>query len=543
MIFRVIVVFLLIFLSPIFSTSAQVVGLIKTSEAVQPGFTLFHPDFSRATYLIDNDGALINKWEGQYTPGRTVYLLENGLLLRSGSYPQTPFGAGGKGGYLELVDWEGNITWSYLLSNDSAVQHHDMKMLPNGNILAIVWDKRSIEESIQKGKNPEELGNSLWSEKIIEFKPLGNNNIEIVWEWFVWDHLIQDFDPTKENFGVVADHPEKVNINYTSNSLPIENWLHINAIDYNAELDQIMLSIHRFNEIWIIDHSTTKEEARGSSGGNSGMGGDLLYRWGNNASFNRGTNNDQKLFGQHNCQWIPGNFIDGGKIIYFNNGAGRSEDYSSVEIIDPDFDQETGRYGKDENNLYQPLTPSWVYTAPIKTDFFSRIISGAQRLANGNTLITEGLSGNFFEIDQQMEIVWQYINPINNTGSVCDTVSSISNNGSFRATRYSTDFGAFANKNLSPKGKIERTDCIVTSLENPYSIQNINVYPNPTQGNINVDTTGDGELLLYNSNGILVQHERTKSREARFENLASGIYLLVFKSNEEKYQSTKILVH
>jgi hypothetical protein len=536
-------IFLLFFWLFYFQVSAQVVGLIQTSGSVQPGFTLFHPDFSRTTYLIDNAGNIVNSWDGQYTPGRTVYLLENGLLLRAGNYPQTPFGAGGKGGYLELLDWDGNIVWSYLLSNDSAVQHHDMKMLPNGNILAVVWDKRSVTEAIQKGKNPDKLGNSLWSEKIIEFKPLGNNSIEVVWEWFVWDHLIQEFDASKENYGVVADHPEKVNINYMSSSLPIENWLHINAIDYNTELDQIMLSVHRFNEIWIIDHSTTREEARGSSGGSSGMGGDLLYRWGNNASFNRGTGNDQKLFGQHNCQWIPSNFIDGGKIIYFNNGAGRSEDYSSVEIIDPGFDKNTARYNRNEENLHLPLTPAWVYTASTKTDFFSRIISGAQRLANGNTLITEGLSGNFFEINQSKEVVWQYINPINNTGRVCDTVSTIANNGSFRANRYSPDFGAFINKELTPKGKVELTDCLVTTLGPDYPQQIYSVYPNPARDSFTVEAPEDSQMIIYNNKGTILYHQWSQNKKARFENLAPGFYLLIVKSKQQESKSIKIVIN
>ena len=81
--------------------------------------------------------------------------------------------------------------------------------------------------------------------------------------------------------------------------------MHTNAVAYNAELDQIMLSIHAFSEVWIIDHGTTTEEAASHSGGKRGKGGDLLYRWGNPRAYRTGTNVDQRLFAQHNAHWIP----------------------------------------------------------------------------------------------------------------------------------------------------------------------------------------------------------------------------------------------
>ena len=81
--------------------------------------------------------------------------------------------------------------------------------------------------------------------------------------------------------------------------------MHVNAVAYNAELDQIVLSSPHFNEIWIIDHGTTTEEAKGHTGGRWGKGGDILYRWGNPRAYRNGTKLDQRLFYQHNIQWIP----------------------------------------------------------------------------------------------------------------------------------------------------------------------------------------------------------------------------------------------
>jgi hypothetical protein len=58
----------------------------------------------------------------------------------------------------------------------------------------------------------------------------------------------------------------------------------------------------------------------------------------------------------------------------------------------------------------------WEYQKPIPESsgdykFFSWYISGAQRLQNGNTLITEGATGRIFEVTYEGEIVWEFISP------------------------------------------------------------------------------------------------------------------------------------
>src|SRR5204862_6845568 len=98
---------------------------------------------------------------------------------------------------------------------------------------------------------------------------------------------------------------------------------HVNAVAYNPDLDQIVLSVHAFSEIWIIDHSTTTAEAASHTGGRSGKGGDLLYRWGNPRAYRAGTVKDQRLFAQHNAHWIPKGYPGAGHLLVFNNGVRR----------------------------------------------------------------------------------------------------------------------------------------------------------------------------------------------------------------------------
>src|SRR5262249_23204710 len=112
------------------------------------------------------------------------------------------------------------------------------------------------------------------------------------------------------------------------------DWTHVNAVDYNAELDQIMLSTPEFNEIWIIDHGTTTAEAAGHTRGRRGKGGDLLYRWGNPATYRAGGPKDKTLFFQHNAHWIPKGLPGAGRMLVYNNGARRTGgNYSSVDEL------------------------------------------------------------------------------------------------------------------------------------------------------------------------------------------------------------------
>lgn len=391
--------------------------------------TLFAPLGNKTTYLIDEDGNEVKTWESEYSPALSAYLLDDKTLLRTASLGQNGnsiFGStGGAGGLVQQFDWDGNLIWEFEHNSDNYLLHHDIEYLPNGNILMIAWEYKSEQEAIDAGRDPSLLNEGeLWPDKIIEVMPEGTNSGTIVWEWHVWDHLIQEYDSTKENYGIVSEHPEKINLNFTLNQANAD-WNHINAVDYNEELDQILLTVRSFSEVWIIDHNLTTEKAAGNAG-------DLLYRWGNPQTYDRGTSSDQKLFVPHDGQWIEPGHAGENDILVFNNGQGRSDgDYSSVDQFTPPLDG--GSYLITSGNSFEPEALTWTYYSNPTSDFYANHISGAQRLSNGNTLICEGTEGRFFEVTSTGEIVWEYINPYIVSSPQGD------NNTAFRAIRYNLD--------------------------------------------------------------------------------------------------------
>jgi len=437
----------------------QTVGLFKNSPKAFPGYTLFAPKHHTLIYLMDNDGRAVHSWKSEYEPGQSVYLLENGHLLHCCFTRNRGFTRGGEGGRLEEFDWDGNLVWEFEYSTDQYLSHHDVKPLPNGNVLMLAVEKKTYEECIAAGFDPRMMrDNQIFPEYFIEVEPTRPKGGKIVWEWHVWDHLIQDNDPTKDNYGDVAAHPELIDVDCNGRAVPAF-WNHGNSIAYNAKLDQIVLSARGCNEIWVVDHSTTTEEARGHTGGRSGKGGDLLYRWGNPAAYGRGARDDRQLFQQHDAQWIPDGYPGAGNILIFNNGLDRG--YSTVVQIVPPMD-ERGNYRIAPGKAFGPEKPAWTYQADNPTDFYSSEISGAHRLPNGNTLICAGVRGTFFEVTQDGEAVWEYVNPVVSYGILAQGEKSGLDhrghnwNAVFKIHRYPVDYPGLAGKDLTPVGPIEQ---------------------------------------------------------------------------------------
>ena len=456
-------------------------GLTKTTKGVSPGYIMFPVTNSSSTYLINRKGEVVHEWKGNYEV-MNPYLMDDGSLVQGAFDPDYPvFGFGGPYGRIQKINWEGKMVWDFEYADTTQMIHHDFAVMPNGNILAIAYETSSYDYALALGRKPEFIPRSgPWMEKIIEIEPQGASGGKIVWEWRVEDHLIQDYDETKANYGNVAEHPELLSFNVgdsippaiTQDSLDIlkamgrggrnltidnpgSDIFHFNALNYNAELDQIAFSSPEMCEIFIIDHSVTTEEAAGHQGGKSGKGGDLMFRWGNPENYMQGDSTDQKLFYQHDIRWIEKGKPGAGNLTIHNNGVPMgpdSLDYSAVyEIIPPLM--EDSNYEMLANGRFGPEEPKWSYVAKDTISYYSPYISGAHRMHNGNTFINEGVRGRLFEVSPDNEIVWEYLIPYR--GNIHKPNGEPRNvmNGTFsvfRATFVPADHPALQGKDLKP---------------------------------------------------------------------------------------------
>ena len=436
------------------------IGLLYHDNAVSEGYTLFSPQTNHEVFLINNCGEKIRQWTFTEIPGATCYLLPNGNLLRAGK------------DFIETRDWNNVVVWSYATTANGIMQHHDIEPLPNGNILCIASDTYSLAAITAQGRNPAITGVNLKLERIVELQPVGTNNANIVWEWKFKDHLIQDFDATKLNYGAVQDHPELLDLNYNNDNN--SDFVHLNGIDYNADLDHILVSARHLSEIYIIDHSTTTAQASSHAGGSSNMGGDILWRWGNPEVYRQGTVADKKLFLQHDSKWVENGYLDDGKITVFNNGDGVTQTYSSIVMLLPEI--VSGVYTKT-NNVFNPSGYDWTWNGSILGTVLNESKqSGTHSLPNGNIIICETSLGRVSEITKSGTLVWSYKNPTGPIVNLSPTyynqtdIIPIDANGIFRGEKYPPNFTGFTGHDLTPIGIIENNNTLsadCTALENP----------------------------------------------------------------------------
>jgi len=533
-----------LFLFKTIKAQDQTLGtLLNTSNALS-GYTLLAPSLSNTTYLVDNCGLLINSWESEFRPGAVAYLLENGNLLRTGTVSGF-FSGGGIGGIIELYNWEGELIWSYRMADQHQHQHHDVEALPNGNILVLAWEKFSIEEAKSKGIEREISSLGIWPDKVVELKPLGIDSAEIVWEWHVWDHMVQDIDLNLSTYGIISEHPELIDMNLVGDFYASPDWNHCNALDYNPELDQIIINSRNFGEFWIIDHSTTIQESASNEGGKYGKGGDILYRWGNPANYQLGGPEDQVFSGQHASYWIEYG-VDKDKIMVFNNGTNRN--YSSIDVIDPPIDV-NGNYVLESNKAFGPEELFWTYDKfNGGIDFNVGRVSNAERLANGNTMITDGQRGYIWEVGEMNQIVWEYQNPVRS--EPLSQGSLVVGNPLFRSYKYPDFYPAFIDRDLNPGLPIQinpiESNCVVftTSSNQLLPEYEIEIYPNPVNDylNFNINTKSKLEIIDLSGRKEAEFELETFIKSIDVSFLESGFYIFNFISEKNQTILSKKII-
>jgi hypothetical protein len=372
----------------------------RCSYAVSDGYILAASYNDRTTILFTMAGGIVHVWDHSKLDnpmnGYSCYLLENGNLLRTAVV--SAMGGGGTGGRMPYptnaapqqgviseVDPFDQLVWTFTYSNDTVMTHHDMKVMPNGNILAISFIVKTKAQMAAAFVDTAILGNTsgggmpgktktLLADKIIEIKRNAAGG-EVVWEWSVFDHTV-----AKE---VASAHPELISGSIVS-GIWYGQWMHLNGIDYDSTNDLILFSSRLFSECYVIDHGTTRQEAAGHTGGRRGKGGDILYRWGKPANY--GANGATTIDVLHSPTWINPQKGKPGNILFFHNNEHDSLACSQVIEIAPPYDA-SGVFQKTAGSAFGPVQPKWLY-AP-STDFSSIHMSTALRMPSGNTIAEE----------------------------------------------------------------------------------------------------------------------------------------------------------
>jgi len=372
------------------------------SIAVVPydGITLYNAingSNSNRTVLIDNNGNQLQEWIGANSIASTPYLLQGGELLRpckaSGMVPMNGAAVGGR---IQKFSYDGDVLWDFTFSDQYNQPHHDICPMPNGNVLLIAWELKTQSEGTAAGRV--NLSGEIWPLQILEVMPTGPTSGDVVWEWHLWDHIMQDINPSLPNHGVISQHPEKLDINKGSILQSNGDWIHANALDYNPTLDQIVFSSNSLDEIFIIDHGITSQEAAGEQG-------DFLYRWGNPSNYER--KGDHVLWNVHGVNWIDDGLQGEGNLLLFNNG---NDDNTSdlIEFIPPLLLD--GTYEISVSAPFSPVAGNYVFFYE-SSDFYGDHLCGVYRLPNGNTIATNGPEAEIRELNESGQVVWQHFTP------------------------------------------------------------------------------------------------------------------------------------
>jgi len=538
----------------------------NTLTAQQWGdYTLYATMNGTSTVLLDTNGNTFKTWTHTTATktGYSVYLEPGGTLVRTVARSGNSFTGGPICGEVQKVDYSGNIVWDYVYSTTQYCTHHDICPMPNGNVLLIAYELRSATEATQAGSSS---AITMWPDKIVEIQPTGATTGNVVWEWKSWDHLVQNVDPSKDNYyPTISDHPELLNINYKNT----KDWLHMNGLDYNPYLDQISWSSHNLNEIYIIDHSTTTAEAASHSGGNSGKGGDILYRWGNPLAY--GVSGTAVINVCHDAHWIKEGVPNAGRLACFNN-KGVSSTQSSVDQVDVPLSGYT--YTITPGAAFTPAS----YTSRLAASGYTSNMGNSNQLPNGNQLVCVALSGLIYETDPAGTTIWSKTI----TGSVpqAHRYNACYVNNAAPAIPYITDnFGTLVsspattyqwylngqqlpgetNQSYTPsQGGIyvvritDANGCVyqyslgytfTTGIQQTSILNSVKVYPNPSTGIINLHDgkNTEFEVSAYDASGKLVLKTKTATG-IDLSSFDNGMYLLKITSAANETGFSKVYI-
>jgi outer membrane protein assembly factor BamB len=295
------------------------------------------------------------------------------------------------GHHATIVDLQGQVVHQW--HHAEGIQH--LKLLDDGHLLIQTLPPKDAGGAELIGGSAGAMieldwdGNTVWEHRDVQqhhdYVRLANGNtLYLAWEKMpkevceqirgghhheedpelMWGDLVREIDPG----GVLLrEWKSWEHLSFEDDVIcPLESrkeWTHANSLEVLGNGDWL-ISFRLTNTVAIVD----------------GVTGQLKWTWGRD-----------QLSHQHNAQMLPG-----GNVLIFDNGCHRKRgpSYSRIVEVDPASGEIV-----------------WSYVNPTVLAFYSFMVSGCQRLANGNTLVTEGASGRLFEVTAEHEVVWEYVSP------------------------------------------------------------------------------------------------------------------------------------
>ncbi len=579
------------------SLFAQESFMVKTetrywdNSKTYAGYTLFGT--RGVTYLIDFEGHVIHTWNIGTNPRFTG----DGVLLDAvGGNPSN------QNTWKEL-DWTGNTVWQYTETRSNYHGHHDFIKIYNPKLgdstfLYIANKDLTAQQCLDAGCDPQYNYTGSQMDAIVEVNRQGT----VIWEWWFFDHVVQDMFPSKPTYGIIANTPGRIDLNIRGNHVK-SDWLHCNSLDYNESLDLIVInSVH--GEFYVIDHGNTfiPNQPANSIALAAGAAGDFKYRFGDPAKYDQGdppsvldnwekaTAGNKQLGGSHDIQWIKPGLPGEGNFLVFNNAQNLFEltPQSYIMEINPYLNGSgvnTGQFvnppdagytieGSPDPNLMKENKKVskqivWKYSSKNNTSFYSTIGSSAQRLPNGNTLVCAMNDGHIFEVHpSDTSVVWEYTNPMTRDGIKKIKVDNYPTyNGVFRAYRYASADPGLLGHDLTPGATMTGeppnywtpgsiTDVIESGVNSGQGNILDQNFPNP----FNYSTTIEFEiaepalitLIIYDLSGkqvksLVHQHCSTgkysrnwNGKNDQGSQVQSGMYIYILKADDKQLSKKMI---
>ena len=404
--FACVVAVLMYTLAPIRAQSVYPTGTtIYEPDRAWNGYTVLSPLQTQAVLVIDMNANVVKRWEGlNNSAGGPARVLPGGILISaSGARPPNQES-------LELVqqDFDGKVIWQFSHNEQiktgegstiwSARQHHDWQResLPAGYYSAesapVVEGTSTLILTHTNRMQPKVADVMLEDDRLVEVSWKG----DLLWEWVASDHI--------DELGFAPDARKAIKAAQSFNKARGSfDWLHINSAHYvgpNRWFDQ--------GDMRFAPNNVIISSREASLLAIVGRDGKIIWRLGPDFSESKELRAIRQIIGQHHAHIIPKGLPGAGNLLVFDNGG--SSGYGFASPIAPDG---VGAFARSTSRVVEinPVTLElvWSYTNPR---FFSTNISSAQRLPNGNTLITAGAGGRMFEVTTQGAIVWEYMYPL-----------------------------------------------------------------------------------------------------------------------------------